>query len=272
MESQTEEERSSNNDPAGDLESIIGLPVEDGKKTKFKQTVLVTNPSVSSSKNSVGGTSKLVLDAETINPTILLPSNFDNLRPFFSPEATSKERDRFKYTMKCLLCLPATVVITDKGISSFVRHLKVTYQTQSFHLCVINFNFFQFQRKHVAEHQRYMETKSEDPSLDKNEHLRFSPTVKVPKYDRNDPKQKHFEKNLLTYVLVDTVPFSAVQGDGFKVLVNSMDPKLIVPHPTTLRRQVFDEYDKVSQFLNIAAMDFTLPKNDNLFYCRSAGI
>lgn len=88
---------------------------------QLKQTVLQLIPSV---RSEVDG-EKVLLQPDSVKVTNNLPANFDSLRPFFSLESVQTENNRKKYTLKCLTCNANSRRITDKGITSFVRHLKV---------------------------------------------------------------------------------------------------------------------------------------------------
>lgn len=119
------------------------------------------------------------------------------------------------------------------------------------------------QRQHPDQHKEYKSRK--DCCVVESEGSSSSGTLTVrstaaSKYARSDPAQKSFEKHLMSYVLLDTVPFNAIQGDGFKQLISSFDGKLQVPSTSTVRRHVLDEFEKVipSNLGNTLDSGFTL--------------
>jgi len=65
-------------------------------------------------------------------------------------------------------------------------------------------------------------------------------------YTRTDPIQKKFEKDLLNWLITDSIPFRAVEGSGFMKLIRSLNEKLLIPHRITLQRSMNEEYKKVN--------------------------
>ena len=65
------------------------------------------------------------------------------------------------------------------------------------------------------------------------------------KYSSSDKKQIRFNKGILDFLVMDSMPFSLVQKKGFKELIQKVDPKLTVPHRRTMDRKLDVAFQEV---------------------------
>lgn len=68
---------------------------------------------------------------------------------------------------------------------------------------------------------------------------------KITKYPTSNRKQKVFEKLLLEFIVLDSVPFSTVERKGFQNLIGHLDEMITIPHRTTVSRRLVEEHQLV---------------------------
>lgn len=64
-------------------------------------------------------------------------------------------------------------------------------------------------------------------------------------YSLNHPQQKLFDKKLLSWIVIDSLPFDTPKGIGFQNLVKHFDPRLRIAHPTTIKRRMESAFTEV---------------------------
>jgi Hermes transposase DNA-binding domain len=64
-------------------------------------------------------------------------------------------------------------------------------------------------------------------------------------YPKTHRVQAGFERRVLQYVVLDSAPFSTVEGYGFKRLIKFLDERVKIPSARTLGRYLQEEYVKV---------------------------
>ena len=69
-------------------------------------------------------------------------------------------------------------------------------------------------------------------------------------YGPRDPRQETITNSVASMICIDGIPTNVVARPGFQHLMNIMDPRYTLPHPSTFSRSVFPKMkNTVNDFL-----------------------
>ena len=69
-------------------------------------------------------------------------------------------------------------------------------------------------------------------------------------YGPRDPRQETITNSVASMICIDGIPTNVVARPGFQHLMNIMDPRYTLPHPSTFSRSVFPKMkNTVDNFL-----------------------
>ena len=157
-----------------------------------------------------------------------------------SPAWNFFEKDAQKEVATCLIC-KKHVLYQHSNLTGMQRHLKNCHgNLKKVNAAKIIDDLSKLRDERLQ--QRDLDRKKRrlgsvgDMSSDAKKQKTIVESIVAPKYNQSHPQQKKITNAMTAMLCLDGRPVNLVNGDGFKHLMETVDPRYTIPAPSTFQR------------------------------------